>query len=87
VYIADPSHTVSGGGPSCLTPVRGRCSIRGLPPLSVGVIECFLLPVLVSAVAQSPAADRHTVGNDDQVLVKRSNTSSHLRIVTQSCQI
>jgi hypothetical protein len=67
--------------------VGGQRSTRGLPPLSIGVIDCFLLPVLVSAVAQSPAADRHTVGPDDQVLAKRSNTSSHLRIVTQSCQI
>ena len=47
VYIADPSHTVNGGGPSCRTAEKGRRSRCGLPPLSEDVIDCFLLPVLV----------------------------------------
>jgi hypothetical protein len=51
VYIADPSQTVNGGGSGCPTAVDGQRSVPGLPPLSIGVIECFLLPLLVGVVA------------------------------------
>jgi hypothetical protein len=87
VYIAEPSQTVNGGGPGGRTAVPAGRAIRGRPTPSVGVIKRFLLPVLVNAAAQSPAIDRHTIGPDDQVVAKRSNPPSHLRIATQSCQM